>query len=124
MRTIVLSAFGLGLVAHAAAAAGPGPVPLTDAALDQVQAGQTFPPLTLSVFKNVAAQDLKLTRISTEVQSLPEIQGNTAQAEAGATAMGENSFTDTLTLADAVQGQSSAAYSESVAAVGADGPTP
>ena len=128
MKTIVLSAFGLSLAAHVAmagqAATGPRPVPLADAALDQVQGGQLSSDLSLAVFKNVQAQDLKQTLVDARVRSESDIRGNTALAESGATATGENSFTDTLTLVDAVQGQGSASYSEGVAAVGVAGPTP
>ena len=115
MKPILLATLALACTT-AAAMAEParGPVPLDDDRLEQVQAGQT--PLTLAVFKNVAVQMLKNVKINAELRTRPDVRGNLAEAEAGANARGTDTFSETLTLADVVQGQSSSSFSGSVAA--------
>ncbi len=94
------------------------PTRLSTDQMDQVVAGTR---LNLSVFKNVAIQKLKNIKINAELRSKPDIRGNLAEAEAGANAKGRHTFTETLTLADVVQGRSSSSFSESVAATAGGG---
>ncbi len=116
MRALLLSGAIATLAAVGTAKAEP--VALSSDQMDQVTAGAAMgpPPLTLAVFKNVAIQKLKNIKINAELKSVPYVRGNLAEAEAGANAYGKHTFSETLTITEVVQGFSSRAFSESVAA--------
>ncbi len=120
MRTVVLSA-ALAAVA-AVGSAKAEPVALLGDQLDQVTAGTTVsPPFTLDVKKHVDINKMKHLDINAMLKSLLDIKGNLAEAEAAATAIGKASFSETLTLSEAVQDMYSRSFSESVA--GANNPS-
>ncbi len=94
------------------------PVSLDGGQMDLVTGGNYggFPPINLSLFKNVQVNALKNIAVKALVVSLPVVKGNLAEAEAFGTAIGKGSFTQTLTSAEAVQDVYSRSASESVAA--------
>jgi hypothetical protein len=115
MRTLVLSGVALAALA-AVGTAKAGPVALPGDQLDQVTAAGGGLPFSLDVAKNVRIDVMKNIAIRNLTESLPVLQGNFNDSEASATAIGKASYTQTLTLGEAVQNQYSRGYSESVAA--------
>jgi hypothetical protein len=115
MRALVIAS-GIALLA-AAGTAMAGPVALPGDQMDRVTAGGASYgfPFQLDVQKNVAIQVQKKIAIQNLTESLPLLQGNFNDSEASATAVGRASYTQTLTLGEAVQNQYSRGYSESIA---------
>ena len=112
MKALLLSTAVATLAAIGTASAQP--VDLARDQADQVTAGSGG--FNFRVFKSVQEQKLKLIEIKAEVESRPKIRGNVANAEAGATAEGFNTFTETNALTDAKQHRSSASFSEATSA--------
>jgi hypothetical protein len=81
---------------------------------DRVTAGNGD--FNVHVFKNVQEENLKLIEIKAKLESNPKIKGNFANAEAGATVKGFNTFTETNALSDAQAHRSSASFSEATSA--------
>jgi hypothetical protein len=83
---------------------------------DQITAGGgEFPNLSFSVEKDVQEQALKLFLIKAQLESKPNVKGHFAHAEAGATAEGHNTFTETTGLTDTGPFKSSS-FSEATSA--------
>lgn len=122
MRALVLSA-AAAVALVAAGSASAGPVALPGDQLDQVTAGTytASPPFDLNVNKYVDIDKYKYLDIHAMLKSVLDIKGNLAESEAAATAIGHASFSETLTLSEAVQDVYSRSFSESVA--GANGPS-
>ena len=115
MKALVLASTVAALTLAGTARAEP--VTLAGDQMDQVTAGSYgFPPINLSLFKNVQVNALKNIAVKALVVSLPVVKGNLAEAEAFGTAIDKGSFTQTLTSAEAVQDVYSRSASESVAA--------
>lgn len=110
MRALLLSTVVATFTLVGSASAGP--VTMSEDSLDQVTAGS----LNLRVFKNVLIQKLKNIHINARLNARSNVHGNLAEAEAGANAVGRNTFAETLTITDVKQGRSSSAFSESVSA--------
>ena len=113
MKTLLLSTAIATFAAIGTASAQPFDMSRDQADRVTAGAGGTF---SFRVFKSVQEQKLKLIAIRAEVESRPKIRGNVANAEAGATAEGFNTFTETNALTDAKQHRSSASFSEATSA--------
>lgn len=101
------------------------PVALGPGDMAGVRAGAVLPPgPSLFVVKAAAIKKLKDLRIEAKLRSDAVVEGNLAEAEAGATATGSDTFTETLTLSDVVDGVGSRSFSESVAASSHVSPAP
>ena len=96
-------------------AASAQPVHLARDQADRVTAGSGGG-FNFRVFKSVQEQKLKLVAIKAEVQQRLHLKGNFANAEAGATATGFNTFTETNALTDAKAHRSSASFSQATSA--------
>ena len=121
MRALVLSAAAAVALA-AASPAGAGPAALPGDQLDKVTSGSlTAPTFFLDVYKNVNIYKAKDLDVKAMLKSLLDIKGNLAESEAAATAIGKASFSETLTLTEAVQDMYSRSFAESVS--GANNPT-
>jgi hypothetical protein len=112
MKALLLSTAVATFAAIGAASAQPFDMSRDQA--DRVTAGSGG--FNFRVFKSVQEQKLKLIEIKAEVESRPKIRGNVANAEAGATAEGFNTFTETNALTDAKAHRSSASFSEATSA--------
>src|SRR3954449_12107250 len=108
MKALVLSTAIATFAAIGAASAQPFDMSRDQA--DRVTAGSGG--FNVHVFKNVQEENLKLIKIKAELESNPKIKGNFANAEAGATAKGHNTFTETNAQAH----RSSASFSEATSA--------
>src|SRR4051795_7179884 len=113
MKALVLSTAIATFAAIAAASAQPFDMSRDQA--DRVTAGSGGD-LNVRVFKSVQEENLKLIEIKALLESNPKIKGNFADAEAGATAKGHNTFTETNALSDAKAHRSSASFSEATSA--------
>ena len=69
------------------------------------------------MFKNVQEENLKLIEIKAQVEQQIKLKGNFANADAGATGKGHNTFTETTALSNAQAHRSSASFSEATSAV-------
>jgi hypothetical protein len=115
MRSWLLAGACLALLAAGAARAEPVALP-TDQ-MDEVTAGTLVgPDFSLTVYKNLVARVDKDISIRALVFVAPFIKGNLADAEAKASALGRDSYSETLTFADVVEGLGSQSASHSVAA--------
>lgn len=86
--------------------------------LDLVTAGSSShrANVNYNVHKYVNIRKYKNNHVRSNIYSHPRVKGNAAEAEAGASAYGRNTFTQTSSFSDVVQHRSSTSYSDSVAA--------
>jgi hypothetical protein len=110
MKTLLLSTAIATFAAIGTAAAQP--FDMSRGQADQVTAGGEF---QLDVTKIVKEEAFKLFAIKAQLESKPKIKGHFAHAEAGATAKGENTFTESTGLTDTGP-FSSSSFSEATSA--------
>ena len=112
MKTLLLSTAIATFAAIGTAAAQP--FDMSRGQADRVTAAGG-PNLSFSVEKDVQEQALKLFLIKAQLESKPNVKGHFAHAQAGATAEGQNTFTETTGLTDTGPFRSSS-FSEATSA--------
>lgn len=115
MRTMLLATAAVAMLGLTGAARAET-VDLEMKDMETITAGSYIPGFNFDYTKYGYVDVFKNFNINAHVRVNPEIKGNFADAEAAATAFGPNTYSETLTFADVIEGAMSRSGSSSIAA--------
>lgn len=116
MRTILIATTAVALIGFAGSLRA-DTVDLVMDEMETITAGSYYPdPFNFVFYKDGNVQLNKNIQIVARMFVHPDIKGNLADGQAAATAYGLNTFTETLSFADTVEGYMSRSGSHAVAA--------
>lgn len=115
MRKLLLATAAVAIIGIAGTARA-DTIDLDLADMETMTAGAYLPGFNFDYTKHGQVYVQKYIDIAARVHVKPEIKGNFADGEAAATAYGKNTYTETLTFADVIEGVLSRSGSSSIAA--------